>query len=191
VLGPRINAVGRLDAATHALELMLTADRLEAARLAELLERCNQDRQAKQNHIFEEAFQQAMRSRPEEEPVLGLAAPHWHSGVIGIVASKMVEIFARPTIMIALDGKTGRGSARSMHGFNIFAAIADCGELLGRAGGHDLAAGFEIAPDRVDDFRRMICRVAAERMDGELLAPRLDLDAFLEPGDLGLGLAHD
>src|SRR5262249_16357972 len=75
--------------------------------------------------------------------------------------------------------------------FNIFAAIADCGELLGRAGGHELAAGFEIAPDRVDDFRRMICRVAAERMDGELLAPRLDLDAFLEPGHLGLGLAPE
>jgi single-stranded-DNA-specific exonuclease len=191
VLGPRINAVGRLDAAANALELLLTSDVTEARRLAELLERCNQDRRAVQSRIFEQAFEQAQSMPASEAPILVLAAPEWHSGVIGIVASKIVEAFARPTIMIALEGATGRGSARSTDGFNIFQAISACSSLLERCGGHEGAAGLEIAADRVEEFRQSVCRVAADQLGKEMPAPRLDLDAFLEPGELGMGLAHE
>jgi single-stranded-DNA-specific exonuclease len=190
-LGPRINAVGRLDAAAHALELLLTQDMAEARRLAEQLERCNQERQAVQNRIFEQAVEQARDMVAERQHLLVLASEGWHSGVIGIVASKLTEAFSRPTIMIALDGASGRGSARSVHDFNIFAAIDACRELLQRCGGHAAAAGFDISSERVDEFREMICRIAADRMDEEVLVPRVELDAYLSAEDLSLNLARE
>src|SRR5205807_734696 len=146
------NAVGRLDAAAHALDLMLTSDAAEAERLAELLERCNQERRAAQNRILDEALAQAQEMDLAEHCILVLAAQGWHSGVIGIVASKIVEAFSRPAIMIALDGECGRGSARSVHGFNIFEAIDACRELLDRCGGHEGAAGFDIPHENVEEF---------------------------------------
>jgi single-stranded-DNA-specific exonuclease len=191
VLGPRINAIGRLDAAAHALQLMLTADGAEAQRLAELLERTNQDRQATQSRIFEEAATLARALDPVQNRVLVLASDQWHSGVIGVVANKLVEAFARPAILIALDRESGRGSARSIRGVNIFEAIGACRALLVRCGGHEAAAGFEIARDKIDEFRRAICRVVEERADEELFAPRLQLDAYLDPGDLDMALARD
>lgn len=190
VLGPRINAVGRLDAAEHALELMLTSDIVEARRLAEHLERCNTERQSVQSRIFERAFELACPLVAEQAPILVLAAEGWHGGVIGIVASKIVEAFARPAVMIALDGATGRGSARSVDGFNIFEAISSCRALLERCGGHEGAAGFEIAADKVDEFRRALCTVAVQQLDGMTLDARLDLDAFLDPVELEMGLVQ-
>src|SRR5207302_9673838 len=105
------------------LELMLTTDAAAAQRLAELLERYNLERQESQHRIFEEAREQACRMDLAQHRVLVLASKGWHSGVIGIVASKLVEEFARPAVMIALEEEKGRGSARSIHGFNIFTAI--------------------------------------------------------------------
>jgi single-stranded-DNA-specific exonuclease len=190
-LGPRINAVGRLDAAAHALELMLTSDHARAQELADLLERCNQERQAMQSRIFEDAFDQARALDPAQHPILVLAAERWHSGVIGIVASKIVEAFSRPAILIALDGDGSRGSARSVHGFNIYQAISACKELLGRCGGHEAAAGFDITAERVEEFRRAVCRVAAEQISTDTFVPRLDLEALLDAHELEMSLAHE
>jgi single-stranded-DNA-specific exonuclease len=190
-LGPRINAVGRLDAARHALELLLTGDTGEALEKAQLLERCNRERQQEQSRILAEAMQQAALDDRKDDRILVLAAKHWHSGVIGIVASKVVESMGRPAIMIALEGDRGRGSARSVEGFHIYDAIQSCRELLEGCGGHAQAAGFDIRADRVEEFRQMLCRIAAESLTEEVLVPRLNVDAILEPWEVDLVLAHE
>lgn len=190
-LGPRINAAGRLDAARHALDLLLTGDAEEAMTLARLLDRFNQERQQVQNRITDEALHQARQSDRSEDRVLVLAGSDWHSGVIGIVAGKVVEILGRPAIMIALDGQSGRGSARSIEGFHIFNAIDTCRELLHRCGGHAQAAGFDISADQVEEFRRRICGVAAGLLTEEALQPRIAVDAFLDASELKMELAWE
>jgi single-stranded-DNA-specific exonuclease len=190
-LGPRINAVGRLDEARHALRLLLTGDVREAAELARKLDRCNQDRQAAQHRMQEEAMQQARLSERQADRILVLADSRWHSGVIGIVAGKLVELIGRPVIMIALDGETGRGSARSVDGFHIFDAIASCRTLLERCGGHAQAAGFDIQPERVEEFRQRVCEFAATSLTDEALQPRIDIDEYLEAAEVGLDLARE
>jgi single-stranded-DNA-specific exonuclease len=190
-LGPRINAVGRLDAAEYALKLLLTGDENEAVQLAQRLDRCNLERQEAQNRIFQEAQTQALGPARKDDRVLVLAAPDWHSGVIGIVASKIVEKFGRPAIMIALEGERGRGSARSIEGFHISDALGSCRELLERCGGHALAAGFDIRAERVDEFRQMLGVLAAEQLTDEALQPRINVDAHLDPGEVSLRLARE
>jgi single-stranded-DNA-specific exonuclease len=190
-LGPRINAVGRVDAAHYALELLLTGDEREAQSLAMRLERCNQERQEAQNRILSEALEQARAQERAADPVLVLADAHWHGGVIGIVASKLVEIMGRPTVMIALEGDTGRGSARSVDGFHISQALDACRDMLDRCGGHAQAAGFDVRADRVDEFRQALCRQAAGVLTEEMLQPRFEVDAFLDPAEVTLRLAHE
>jgi single-stranded-DNA-specific exonuclease len=201
-LGPRINAVGRLDAASHALNLLLAKDAAQAAELAEKLERCNRDRQAQQSRIFDEAMAQARELQgagASPDPVLVLASPTWHGGVIGIVAAKLVEALGRPAVMIALDGDQGRGSARSVHGFNIIEALGRCRDHLVRVGGHEAAAGFDIEADRVPALRAALTAAAVEMLpaeaDGPLpgaaLSPPILIDDLLEPEEITLQLAKE
>jgi single-stranded-DNA-specific exonuclease len=201
-LGPRINAVGRLDAAAHALNLLLAKDPVQASELAERLERCNRDRQAQQSRILEEAMAQVQEiddGQAMVAPILVLASPTWHPGVIGIVAGKLAESLGRPTVMIALDGETGRGSARSVHGFHIFEALGRCREQLIRVGGHEAAAGFDIEPAQVPALRETLAAVAAEMLaqeDGRLpggadLLPPVLIDDALEPHEITLQLARE
>ena len=190
-LGPRINAVGRLDEARHALELLLTGDGKVAVDLARKLDRCNQERQQAQYRMLDEAFEQARLAERRDDRVLVLADTRWHSGVIGIVAGKLAEAVGRPVVMIALDGATGRGSARSVDGFHIFDAIASCQPVLERCGGHAQAAGFDIQADRVEEFRQRLCEVAAVTLSDDALQPRIDVDAFLDAAEVDLGLARE
>jgi single-stranded-DNA-specific exonuclease len=190
-LGPRINAVGRLDEARHALRLLLTGDGNEAAELARKLDRCNQERQQAQYRMQEEAIQQARLAERQDDRILVLADPRWHSGVIGIVAGKMVELIGRPVIMIALDGEIGRGSARSVDGFHIFDAIRECQSVLERCGGHAQAAGFDIQAERVEEFRQRVCQVASTSLSDDAMQPRIDVDAFLDAAEVGLELARE
>jgi single-stranded-DNA-specific exonuclease len=195
-LGPRINAVGRLDAASHALHLLLAKDAAQAAELAEKLERCNRDRQAQQSRIFDEAMAQARELQgagASPNPVLVLASPTWHGGVIGIVAAKLVEALGRPAVMIALDGDQGRGSARSVHGFNIIEALGRCRDHLVRVGGHEAAAGFDIEAARVPALRAALAAAAAEMLpsEGAALSPPILIDDLLEPDEITLQLAKE
>jgi single-stranded-DNA-specific exonuclease len=202
-LGPRINAVGRLDAAAHALNLLLAKDPAQAAELAERLERCNRDRQAQQGRILEEALAQAREMEcagPSPSPILVLASPTWHGGLIGIVAGKLVEALGRPTVMIALEGEVGRGSARSVNGFHIFEALGRCREQLIRVGGHEAAAGFDIEAARVPALREALSAVAAEMLPpeeaagfagGTPLPPPVVMDELLEPHEITLQLAKE
>ena len=153
-LAPRLNAAGRLGHAEVAVRLLLTSDEKEAARLAAELCRLNRERQELEHGIFEDAHG-LLRGEKPDAPIV-LAAEGWHQGVIGIAASKLAEEFSLPTVMICLDGESGKGSCRSYGGFNLFDALSACSDWLEGYGGHALAAGLSIRRDRVEGFRRAI-----------------------------------
>ena len=150
-LAPRLNAAGRLGHAEVAVRLLLTSDEKEAARLAAELCRLNRERQELEHGIFEDAHG-LLRGEKPDAPIV-LAAEGWHQGVIGIAASKLAEEFSLPTVMICLDGESGKGSCRSYGGFNLFDALSACRDSLEGFGGHALAAGLTIRRDRIDAFR--------------------------------------
>ena len=150
-LGPRINAAGRLYRADAGVELMLTDDEARAAQIAAELERANNERRA----VERDVVNAAERARRELPPELGdaaglvLAGEGWHPGVVGIVASRIVERHRRPAVLIGLDAEgNGRGSGRSIPGFDLLGALQACGEHLTRFGGHRAAAGLEIEAGR-------------------------------------------
>lgn len=189
LLAPRLNAVGRLGEPAMGLELLLTDRIPEAARLAQEAESLNQERQAEDRRTLEEALDMLARTfDPERDHALVLASEGWHPGVVGIVASRIVERFHRPAVMIALDGDRGKGSARSIPGFHLLEAIRACGSLLERFGGHSQAAGLEIARDRVDAFREALGAEARERLAGLDLRPSLAPELEVELGEMSAEL---
>lgn len=190
-LGPRINAIGRMDASEHALQLLLTGDAAEAEMLAERLDEANRDRQIEQERILTEAMRQAERFL--EDRILVLASEKWHPGIIGIVASKITEALCRPTVMIAINAETGvgRGSCRSVDGFHIFEALNSCREHLARCGGHQAAAGFDIEPSKIEALRAALQEYARLGLDEELLQPTVRVDDELPVSQLDLRLARE
>jgi len=176
-LGPRLNAAGRLGSAHLALELLLCDDGGSARQLAVKLDSMNVERRAIEGRLLEEALEQAEASFRDAEahPFLVLAGQGWHQGVAGIVAARLAERFARPALVIGLDGEAGRGSARSVPGFDVLRAMEGGAAHMRAFGGHADAAGCEVAADRVDALREAICARTREMLgggghpDGELL----------------------
>ena len=193
-LAPRLNAAGRLDDASVALELLLTADDAEAARLAQALESHNRDRQAQQERIAKEAASQiAERGLADESKVFVLCSPGWHPGVVGIVAGKIADQYGRPAVLIAVDegGEMGVGSARSIAAFDIFDALTKCRDLLERCGGHAKAAGLSISMEKLSEFDCAINKIADETLSESDLAPQLEIDASIGLDSVTLDLAHE
>ena len=189
-LGPRLNAIGRLGDANPIVELM-TTDSHEAARRQVLqLERMNARRRLLTDQVFDAACDQ-IEADPGilDNPGLVLFHPDWPPGVIGIVASRLVERFHRPTLLLASppDGPV-RGSARSIAGCNVTAAIAACAELLDGFGGHPMAAGVSLQPERLEPFRRELQGALREQIGDGAPAPRLLIDGVLDLGQTDLGL---
>lgn len=182
VLAPRINAIGRMDAAERGVALLLTDDPGEAERIADRFEEINSDRRAADRQLLEEALEMVERTcRPERDRAIVLAGERWHPGVIGIVASRVVERFHRPTILISLgpDGR-GRGSARSVSGFHLLEALTACRDHLDAYGGHRYAAGLAIRREAVDPFREAFLRHADATLRPEQLVPSLTVDLALD-----------
>ena len=187
VLAPRINAVGRMAEALQGVRLLLTDDPREADAIARALEEDNRNRQT----VDAETLRQAMRELehtfdPDRDRGVVLAVDGWHPGVIGIVASRVVERIHRPTVLIALSGdEDGKGSARSIPGFHLYEAMRACSGHLVRYGGHRMAAGCSIRPDRVDAFRADFDAYAADKLRPEHLNPevRIDLEVDLHHAD--------
>ncbi len=154
-LGPRINAAGRLYRADAGVELMLTEDPDRAASIAAELDRANAERRSAEREVTDaaERARAALPPSQADAPALVLAGEGWHPGVVGIAASRMVERHHRPTVLISLDGDRGRGSARSIPGFDLVSALGACSEHLARYGGHRAAAGVELEASRLDSFR--------------------------------------
>jgi single-stranded-DNA-specific exonuclease len=183
-LGPRINAAGRLGHPRSALELLLTDDPVEAKRLANELEDLNRERQAVEARIFREAAAQ-VEEWPEEHRrrhAYVVAGEGWHEGVIGIVASRLVERFNRPVVLIAGTDGDWKGSGRSIPSFDLHGGLAACAELLGRWGGHRAAAGLSIKPENVDAFARAFAEHAAGLLVEEDLQPVTRIDAVVPRG---------
>ncbi len=193
VLGPRLNALGRLSDANVAVEFLTTEESGRARVLATQLEGLNAQRQLLTNQVF-----QAAQAQIERDPsllktaALVLAHPHWPAGVIGIVASQLVEHYNKPVVLLSVPpGKMGRGSARSIEGVNITTAIASQAEMLVNYGGHPMAAGLSIHSERVNEFRTVLSQ-AVEDMLGEVAAePHLEIDAYLNLSDLTLDMAEE
>lgn len=183
ILGPRLNAAGRIGDAKDGLRLLLADDPVPATELARRLDMLNAERQAIDQRILDEALGQVEQSGMLEHDVgLVIAGDGWHPGVVGIVASRVVERYGRPTFLIAFDGEIGKGSGRSISRFDLHAALHDCGDLLERFGGHHMAAGLTIHRDRLDEFRARFAEVARSRLAPEDLGPeqRVDLEVRLD-----------
>jgi single-stranded-DNA-specific exonuclease len=177
-LAPRLNAAGRLETAEDALHLLLAKDLTEALPLAQNLDSRNRERQKIERGIVEEVSG-AVRAKfnPQTDFVIVEGQLLWHIGVVGIVASRVLQEFYRPTIIIGGEGGEWRGSGRSIAGFDLAAALRECDDLLLRHGGHAMAAGLSIAPDKVDALRQRLNEIARRGLRPEDLQPSLRIDA--------------
>jgi len=180
-LGPRINAAGRMDTGLKVVE-MLTTDSMEVAqRVARELDNHNRERQVTEARVLEEALAQI-----EEEPSfkdsysIAVGREGWHPGVLGIVASRLVERYHRPSVVIGFDGGEGKGSARSIRGFHIVDGFRECADLLKKYGGHEYAGGLTLTQENFPLFVERFERIARERLSLEDLQPLLQIDAELD-----------
>jgi single-stranded-DNA-specific exonuclease len=193
VLAPRINAVGRMSAATKGVRLLLEDDASLAHGLADILESENRTRQEVDRQTLAQALQLLEQDYdPARDYTIVLGGEGWHPGVIGIVASRVVERLHRPTILFALDPKTAlaRGSARSIPGFHLYDALKECAHYLERFGGHKYAAGMDIKPERIPEFREAFNAIARERLSPEDLIPVLGYDLELDVTEASLQLTR-
>ena len=182
-LGPRINAAGRLGHPRAALELLLTDDKDEARRLADTLEELNRERQAVEQRIFREAVAQVESWSPEQQARRAYAVHgDWNEGVVGIVASRLVERFNRPVIVLSAKGDEWKGSGRSIPSFDLHASLAHSAGALERWGGHKAAAGLSLKPDAYDAFVAHWTAYAERVLSEEELSPRLQIDAIVPRG---------
>lgn len=186
VLAPRINAAGRMGNAEQALRLLMARDEDEARACAESLEDDNDRRRS-----FDEQAAADAAARVEAEldwprcASILMWSDTWHAGVLGIVASRLVERFQRPTMLVALDGDRGRGSGRSLGGLDLTRVLDGCADLLEAYGGHALAAGLTVHRDRLPELRERFEKLVAERVDLAQLARPLEIDADVAVGDCG------
>lgn len=185
VLAPRINAVGRLGDANRAVELLTSDSYQRALQLAKVMEEENVQRRK----IDEETFLQAQEIveqylSADNDSAIVLHSETWHPGVIGIVASRLVERYYRPTIMMTTVDGVAKGSARSVSGFNIHEALRRCEDKLIQFGGHKYAAGLTVELDRLDEFREAFKQVASELLTGDLLKPEIHIEAEVQLSDL-------
>ena len=179
VLAPRINAAGRMGAADKAAELLLCTDPAEAERMARDLCALNRERQNVEQTIYSQAEEMIARLPDRDRSALVLESSRWHQGVVGIVASRLSEKYSRPSFMIHLNGATGKGSCRSWGGFNLFAALESCKDLLLGFGGHELAAGFTIEEGNIPAFRERMNDYARSFRGGEAPVSVLDVDVAI------------
>lgn len=181
ILAPRLNAVGRLGHALRGVELLMTEDDHEANSIARELEELNRRRQELDRATLREASHMIDALDLDSTYGIVLGGQGWHPGVIGIVASRLVEEVCRPVVMVALDGETGKGSGRSISGFDLHGALTECADLLIRFGGHKAAAGVTVATERMAEFKERFNDVARSRLTPEDLIPevRVDLDIAL------------
>lgn len=188
-LAPRINAPGRLHTAAAPLELLMTGSPERGLQLAREMDRCNHERRQVEQRILFEA--EAQVRELGEMPGYVLAGEGWHPGVVGIVASRIVERTNRPALLIGLDGERGRGSGRSIPSFDLLGGLRACSDHLLAYGGHQAACGLEIERQQLQSLRECFASHAAETIDEQALTPIERVDAVVSVRDLGLGLAEE
>lgn len=187
-IGPRINAAGRLGDAAPAVHLLLTEDPEEATELANEIDRLNRSRQSIVNEITEEAIEMVEKTFTIDQKVIVIGKENWNAGVVGIVASRLVDKYYRPTIVLTFDPEKGtaKGSARSIDGFDLFQNLSLCRDILPHFGGHTAAAGMTLNIDDVTELRRRLNELAAEQLTEEMLIPVTKLDGEFEIQEIQL-----
>jgi single-stranded-DNA-specific exonuclease len=190
-IAPRINASGRLDRADAAFRLLTTGSHEEARQLASALDSVNRERQTVEEGIWREARQHCLRSDPAAAGAFVLSSGQWHPGVIGIVASRIAEEFYRPAALICIQNGVGKGSARSIPGFDLHAGLSACSDLLLGFGGHKYAAGFIIAEDQIPRFRERLGLLVLERMAEQGFVRMLSIDGSVKLDELSLDLMRE
>ncbi|MFH1347732.1 MAG: DHHA1 domain-containing protein, partial [Candidatus Margulisiibacteriota bacterium] len=190
-LAPRINAAGRLEHAYKSLELLLADDAGKAKDLAAELSKINVRRRGIGTKIKEEVFSQLTDGYVENNKLVVLAGENWHPGVIGIVASQVVDRFSRPTVLVGVNEGLGRGSARSIDGFNIFELLESCRDLFLDFGGHAGAAGFEIKSENISELQKRLKEEIEQRVSFDDLKSSVVIDAEIDPAQISMGLANE
>ncbi len=183
-LAPRINAMGRLGSSIKSLNLLLTDDRQKARRLAEELDSENNLRREIEADILQETFDTIEAKGLANNKCIVVMGEDWHPGVIGIVASRVVDRYFRPTIILSTDGEVAKGSARSIPAFHLYNGLDSISELLLSFGGHKHAAGVKLAHENVEELSRRLNEVANEYLSDEDMIPILNIDAIITPEDI-------
>lgn len=185
MIAPRVNAAGRMDDARKAVEMFISESYEEALHFAEMLHNDNTDRKEADENITNEALEE-IRSNPDWETNKSTVVfkPHWHKGVVGIVASRLIEQYYRPTVVLTQSGEYAAGSARSVPGFNLYEAIHACKDHLLGYGGHFAAAGLTLELDKVDAFRNQFEEVVSASIKPELLVPEIVIDTGISFKDI-------
>jgi single-stranded-DNA-specific exonuclease len=190
-LAPRLNAAGRLEHASKSVELLLSDNPQKVKELAADLNRINARRQDIGASIKEEVFARLDKQYLSQNKLIVLSGKDWHPGVIGIVASQVVDAFHRPAVLVGTNDGEGRGSARSMDGLDIYAILDACRDLFLDFGGHAGAAGFEIDPDNIPELERRLMEEAEQRVREEDLIPRIEIDAEVAPEQITLNMVKE
>jgi single-stranded-DNA-specific exonuclease len=180
LIGPRINAAGRIESGKNSVKLLVCEDTTEAMTIAEQININNTERKNLDTQVTQQALE-LIRNSPEllNSKSTVLYNPDWHKGVIGIVASRLTEHFYRPTIVLTRSGDLVTGSARSVKDFDVYEAIDSCSDLLEHFGGHKYAAGLSLRPDNLDNFKNRFEAAVVQRLGGRELMPEIEIDTFL------------
>ncbi len=180
-IGPRINAAGRMKSGNQAVELLITCDDRAAREIGDIINVFNNDRKSIDRTITKEAIKMiAADSRSEDRKSTVLFNPKWHKGVIGIVASRLIETYFRPTVILTESNGLATGSARSVPGFDIYQVVEACSDLLENFGGHMYAAGMTMKLENVEPFRERFEELVSENITPEQLSPKIEVDARIE-----------
>ncbi len=191
ILAPRLNAPGRISYPHRALELLICNDIRTGEEICRDLERLNRKRQEIEIEILRKVERELRRVDLEEEWVLVIKGRGWHRGLLGLVASKIVEVYQRPAFVFSLDGGIAKGSGRSIFAFNLFKAVTNLSHLLLRYGGHSGAVGVELKEENLEEFRRGINEVAKQELSPEDLRPCVEVEAFLSFSEITPRLARE
>lgn len=183
-IGPRINAAGRMESGKQAVDLLISENETEAGVLCDKLNAHNDERRNIDKNITEQATQEITQLSHKYQYSTVLYNPQWHKGVVGIVASRLIETYYRPTIVLTQSNGFATGSARSVHGFDLYEAINDCSDLLESFGGHMYAAGLTLKPENVQKFKDRFEKVVSERITPDQLVPQVEIDAELNFADI-------
>lgn len=189
-VGPRLNAAGRVGDASRSAKILVSDSREEAARLARELNEDNARRQREEARIFAQV-EQALSAGRGIPPAIVLSDRDWNAGVLGIVASRILERYARPVVLLSEEDGTAKGSCRSVEGFPIVSALSRLSHLLSRFGGHAQAAGVTLSPERIGDFRRELSAMAARHAESAPFVPRRVIDAEVRTDDITPALLAD
>lgn len=191
-IAPRLNAAGRIGNVKKAVELLITEDVAVCKSIAMELCEKNRERQITENRILEEAIAIIESEHDfEKNKIIVLSSEKWHHGVVGIVASRITEKYSVPTVFICCENGIGKGSARSVKGFNINEAIHSCADILIKHGGHELAAGLTLDVNKIPEFRKRINDYARERLGDDMMLNFVEIDAELDGKDISVSLCEE